>query len=135
MLNKISFSSEKIIWDYFHQMNKYNENIKNIFEIEIDNDEYVFSKKKDKIKINFLDFIEYYIENDTKDYDLKIFYDKIKYDFKTFVLYKSKETVIVKNKKKSQEFNLEMLNKDKYNVTIKEIVKLKSSDTFYILLS
>jgi len=116
-------------------MNKYNENIKNIFEIEIDNDEYVFSKKKDKIKINFLDFIEYYIENDTKDYDLKIFYDKIKYDFKTFVLYKSKETVIVKNKKKSQEFNLEMLNKDKYNVTIKEIVKLKSSDTFYILLS
>ena len=134
MLNKISFSSEKIIWDYFHQMNNYIENIKNIFKIPIDK-EYIFSLKKDKIKINFKDLIEYYIENDTKDYDLKIFYDKIKYDFKTFVLYKSKETVIVKNKKKSQEFNLEMLNKDKYNVTIKEIVKLKSSDTFYILLS
>jgi len=134
MLNKISFSSEKIIWDYFHQMNNYIENIKNIFKIPIDK-EYIFSLKKDKIKINFKDLIEYYIENDTKDYDLKIFYDKIKYDFKTFVLYKSKETVIVKNKKKSQEFNLEMLNKDKYNVTIKEIVKLKSSYTFYILLS
>ena len=130
LLNTISSSSEKIIWDYYHQFNNYDKKIKNIFD-KLILGEFTYDKKNSSYFINFLDFIEYYIEN-IHNLNLKIFYDD-KTDNKRRIIqiYKvNNNNFFIKENKKIVPYDFIK----KFNVNIKEIIKFKNSDLFYILL-
>lgn len=127
LLNTISLSSEKIIWDFFHQMNNYEKNIKKIFDSLIYNNDYMYDQKIEKYTINFLDFYDVYSKNNISDtYNLKIFYGKIKiieiYKKDKFFIFKDENNII------SNDYI------ENFNLNIKEIIRLESSNFFYILL-
>ena len=119
LLDNLSFDEEKIIWNYFHSMNKLEEKIKSIINCNyLDNYEY---ESKD-FPVNLLDFLEIY-STMHKNYDYK-------------------KPIRIKFQKEEISFNIDEENVKKiinnnekiFNRNIKQIVKLYHSDTIYILI-
>jgi len=116
-MNKIGKDCEQIIWDYHFSAINYEKKIK---EIIFCNNEEQFYSNQDKLEIQiyFLDFINLYKKN-KKKINKKIY-------FKFDLLHPNNEII--------KELDIVLNNKEKYNYPIKEIIKLKDSSIFYILL-
>jgi len=115
-MNKIGKDCENIIWDYHFSAINYEKKIKEI--LFWGEEECCYSNQKEKIQVYFLDFIDLYKEN-KKDINKKIYFK--------FDLLHPKNQII-------KDLNIVLENKEKYNYPIKEIIKLKDSPIFYILL-
>ncbi|SUZ81439.1 uncharacterized protein METZ01_LOCUS34293 [marine metagenome] len=115
-MNKIGKDCEQIIWDYHFSAINYEKKIKEI--LFWNDEEKIYNNLKDKIQIYFLDFIDLYKKN-KKKINKKIY-------FKFDLLHPNNEII--------KELDIVLCNKEKYNYPIKEIIKLKDSPIFYILL-
>jgi len=135
LLDLISYESEKIIWNYYHNFNKYEKNIKKILNT-CDYDEFIYNEKKSNYSINLLDLLEIYNNN---KYDKKIYIKlkneneiKIKiYNIKNFTIYKEEKDY---NKYISYNNFKYLLNDITLNKKIFEIIKFSESNTIYILI-
>jgi len=115
-MNIIGKDCEKIIWDYYFSGINYE---KKILEILFENEEEIdYDNQMEDIQIYFLDFIDLYQKN--KDKITKKLY--FKFD------------LLNPNNKIIKDLDIVLQNKDKYNYPIKEIIKLKKSNIFFILL-
>jgi hypothetical protein len=115
-MNIIGKDCEKIIWDYHFSGINYE---KKILEILFENDkEQFYDHQVEKIQIFFLDFINLYKKNKDK-LNRKVY-------FKFDKLHPNNQII--------RDLDTVFKNKEKYDYPIKEIIKLKDSDIFYILL-
>jgi hypothetical protein len=116
LMNLIGKDCEKIIWDYhFSSINYEKKILKTLFWGD---EEKCYDNQREKIQIYFLDFIDEYKKN-KKKLNKKIY-------FKFDLLHPNNEII--------KDLDIVLENKEKYNYPIREIIKLKGSDIFYILL-
>lgn len=121
LLNKISFESEKVIWNYFNEFNNFEQKIKNIINYDFLN-YFQYNIKENNYKINLLDFLEIYSS----------YINTLKYTKSIRIKLKKNESMIDINSNNIIEKIKK--NLDIFNVNIMEIIKLDHSDTIYILI-
>jgi hypothetical protein len=115
-MNIIGQDCENIIWNYHFSGINYEKKLKDI--LFWNEEENCYDYQKEKIQIYFLDFIDLYKEN-KENINKKIY-------FKFHLLHPNNEII--------KDLDIVLNNKEKYNYPIKEIIKLKDSPIFYILL-
>lgn len=115
-MNKIGKDCEKIIWNYHFSGIKYENKIKEI--LFWNDEEHEYKNETFLDSIYFLDFIDLYIKN-KKKINKKIYFN--------FNLLHPNNQII-------KDLDIVLSDKEKYNYRIKEIIKLKDSPIFYILL-
>jgi len=115
-MNIIGKDCENIIWNYHFSGINYEKKVKEI--LLWDEEENFYDYQKEKIQVYFLDFIDLYKKN-KENINKKVY-------FKFNLLHPNNEII--------KDLDIVLANKEKYNYPIKEIIKLKDSPIFYILL-
>lgn len=123
-LDSISLDSEKLIWEYYHELNKVTKKIIKILNYDY-KDEYIIILSNENYNINLLDIIEYFSNN-----------------YENLDIYERLISVRIINKKNDKYFNIskdnvkEIIknNKDILDVNILQVVKLYKSYSLYILV-
>lgn len=135
LLNSVSIDIEKIIWNYFHELNNYEKNLKKI--VNLDYFDIFEFKTGGKYEINLIDFLEFFYKY-KKTIEIKFKGDNKNYTFD--FEYKTQIDIRFEKNNKNYKINtnniLSVIKKNEkiFNKNITEIIKLYHSDVIYILI-
>jgi hypothetical protein len=113
-MNKIGKDCGNIIWDYYNSMINYEKKIQEILNWDEKNR---FYNSEIDIQIFFLDLVYFYKKRKGNVKNVYFKFDK----------YHPNNEII-------KDLKVVLKNKEKYNYPIREIIKLKDSQTLYVLL-